>query len=402
LNFTASSIYATSWNGCVMALPSPAQPTGSLPIPPTPLIGREREIAEITALLGQNEVRLLTLTGPGGVGKTLLARHVAAPQSERLRDDVAFIALDTIRSAELVLPAIARTLGIGESGPRGVLSDLIERLAARDLLLVLDNVEQVIEASIDLAHLLAGCHSLTMLVTSREPLNLANERVYAVAPLPLPARAVSASPDELATSPAVRLFAERARAVRPDFVLTATNTEDVARICRRLDGLPLAIELAAARTKVLSPRELLDLLAVPLPLLAGGHRDAPARQRTMRDAVAWSHDLLAPDEQVLFRRLGVFVGGFTFDSAVRVAGEPGSTAVEVVDRLTSLVDRSLIVPVAGEFEPRFAILETIREYAVERLVTVGEEDAARRAHAVHFRDLAEQADSAMRGTEQRF
>ena len=382
-----------------MAISSRLQPR-LVPDSPTPLIGREGEVIVISEFLVRADVQLVTLIGPGGVGKTRLAHHVAAAMAPRFPDGVVSVPLETIRVADLVLPAIARALGVGESGQRSALDDLIDRLVTAHLLLVLDNVEQVIDAALTLAQLLAACPGLTMLVTSREPLRLTSEHALPIAPLSLPADAGASNLEAITASAAVQLFVALAEAVRPGFAVTPANAQDVGRICQRLDGLPLAIELAAARMRVLSPGALATHLARPLPLLTGGPRDAPSRQRTMRDTIAWSYDLLDPDDQRLFRRLAVFAGGFSLDAAIQVAGKTAAAAVAVLDGVSSLVDRCLVVPVADDPEPRFAVLETIREYALEQLVAAGEEDAARRAHARYFRDLAEQAEPALRGAGQ--
>ncbi len=354
----------------------------------------------MSELLVREDTQLVTLVGPGGVGKTRLARQIAPSMSGSFPDGVAFVSLEPIRSVDLVLPVIARALGIGDSGQSNVLNSLIVELATNRLLLVLDNVEQVIEVALNLAQLLAACPRLTMLVTSREPLRLASELEFSVVPLPLPAGATASTLEDIAASAAVQLFVQRARSVQPAFDLTSANAWDIARICQRLDGLPLAIELAAARTKILSPHALLSHLGAPLSLLVGGARDAPSRQRTMRDAIAWSYDLLTPDEQAIFRRLGIFVGGFTLEAAMQVVDETIGSSVAVLDLLASLVDRSLVVPMTDGSEPRFVMLETIREYALEQLGHAGEAEEARRAHAIYFRDLAEQAEPALRGAAQ--
>ncbi len=375
-----------------------------LPTPLTAFVGRERELAALRALISRRGVRLVTVSGPGGVGKTRLAIQVARDLADRFADGVRFVPLAPVRAPELVLPVIARQLGIGESAPGTVLQDLTEQLATKELLLVLDNLEQVLDAASALVPLIAGCPDLTVLVTSRAALRVSGEHEFVVPPLPLPGEGGSWTFDQIARADAVRLFSERAEAVQVGFRLDAANAWDVARVCHRLDGLPLAIELAAARTKVFSPHALLARLERRLPLLTGGPRDAPARLRTMRDAIAWSHDLLDPDEQRLFRRLAVFVGGCTLAAADAVVNGASDTGVDVLDGISSLVDKSLVLPAAtsddSTGEPRFVMLETIREFALDELTRSGEGDAVRRAHADYFRALAERAEPALRGAGQ--
>jgi predicted ATPase/transcriptional regulator with XRE-family HTH domain len=383
-----------------------------------PLVGREKEVRAVVARLRGGAERLLTLTGPGGVGKTSLALAVAHAASDLFAGDVAFVAFATIADPALVPSEVAAALGIQTTGQQS--SDEVVRAALRTrrMLLVLDNLEHLPEAALWVSDLLAACPGVTALATSRSPLRLQGEREVVVAPLAVPERDGSPTPAEIEEVPAVRLFVERA--ATPAFALTPANAAAVAAICRRVDGLPLAIELAAARVKVLSPAELLARLETRLPLLTGGPLDAPARQRTMRDAIAWSHDLLIPNEQVLFRRLAIFAGGFTLEAAKRVAGWQGGgvagtssrspcdpaalpPSFAVFDLVTSLVDKSLLRPVAqpnSGLEPRFEMLETIREYALERLTESGEGDAVHDAHASYFLALAEAAKPELIGPDQ--
>ncbi len=397
-------------------------------VPLTPLVGREREVTEVVALLGRADVRLLTLTGPGGVGKTRVAVQAASDVAGSFASGVRFVPLASVTTPELVLPAIARAVGIGESSQGAVLQDVIEQLARIQLLLVLDNFEQVLDAGTGLATLVAACPGVKVLVTSRAALRVSGEREFAVLPLAVPGEGGSQDFAQVASSAAVRLFAQRAEAVRAGFHLTPANAWDVAQVCRRLNGLPLAIELAAARIKVFPPQALLARLERRLPLLTGGPRDAPERLRTMRDAIAWSYGLLDADEQRLFRRLAVFAGGFTLEAAEDVSrgvGESGSRAdarasslaasrhpdcsTLVLEGISSLVDKSLVHQVAapsvapgtGESsEARFTMLETIREFALDELARSSEEEAARRAHADHFLALAERAEPELRGAGQ--
>jgi non-specific serine/threonine protein kinase len=351
----------------------------------TSFVGREREVAAVADLLRREGVRLVTLTGPGGVGKTRLALRVAEDLEAAFADGVAFADLTPLADPALVAPTVAQTLGVREAGDRPVAERLADALRDRRLLLVLDNFERVVEAAPLVTALLAGCARVKALVTSREPLRLAAERVVAVPPLPLPDPAIPTR--ELAASEAVRLFVERAQAARADFALTGANAPAVAEVCRRLDGLPLAIELAAARVAHLPPAALLARLERRLPLLTGGSRDLPARQRTMRDAIAWSDDLLNAAEQALFRRLAVFAGGFGLEAAAAVAGEIG---VDVLDGVASLVAKGLLRQEDGpDGEPRYRMLETVREFGLERLEASGEAESIRRNHALVFLALAE-------------
>jgi predicted ATPase len=375
----------------------------NLPVQVTSMIGREDDMAAVGQLLGNGGVRLVTLTGPGGTGKTRVALAVAASlladAPEILPDGVWFVDLAPLVDPTLVLPAIAGALGVREGAGQTLRESLLSFLAGKRLLLVLDNFEHLLSAAPLVSDLLQAGPGIAALVTSREPLRVRGEREVAVAPLSLPDEEASLPLDVLAQIPAVALFIERAQAAQADFALTPENAAAVAAICRRLDGLPLALELAAARIKVLPPAALLARLEQRLPLLTSGLRDAPARQRTLRDTIAWSYDLLSAEEQVLFRYLAVFVGGWTLEAAEAVANSHLDR--DVLSGLASLVDKSLIQPLApASGEPRFGMLETIREFATERLVASEEAAAIRHAHAATFRRLVEAAEPQLVGAEQ--
>ncbi|HET8850938.1 MAG TPA: adenylate/guanylate cyclase domain-containing protein, partial [Ktedonobacteraceae bacterium] len=377
--------------------------SGSLPVQPTPLIGREQEVVTTGQLLRREDVRLVTLTGPGGTGKTRLGIQVAAGLSDVFADGVYFVSLAPISDAMLVLPAIAKTLGIRDGIGQSLSARLAEVLLKKQVLLLLDNFEQVVGAAPQVADLLSTCPQLKVLVTSREVLHVRAEHEFAVPPLELPDPAHLSELAAIARAPSVALFLQRAQAVKPEFRLTITNARAVAEICVRLDGLPLAIELAAARMKLLSPQVLLTRLGRRLAMLTGGSRDVPARQQTLRNTIEWSYQLLNAWEQRLFRRLSVFVGGCTLLAAEAVCTLPDDGEGEVLDGVASLIDKSLLkrMEQAGEGseEPRLLMLETIREYGLEVLAARGEEEIALRAHADYFMQFAEEAEPALKGPQ---
>jgi predicted ATPase/class 3 adenylate cyclase len=368
----------------------------NLPVQPTPLIGREREVTTLQEMLGRAEVRQVTLTGPGGTGKTRLALQVAADLLEEFGDGVFFVDLAPIRDPGLVASTVAQTLGVRETGERSLLESLKSHLREKQLLLVLDNFEQVLEAAPTVAELLGAAPRLKVLVTSRAVLRLRGEQEFPVPPLagPDPRRLPPA--EALSQYAAVELFIQRAVSARPEFTVTNENAPAVAAICHRLDGLPLAIELAATRVRLLTPQAMLARLESRLKLLTGGARDLPARQQTLRSAIAWSYDLLTEAERMLFRRLSVFVGGCTLEAAEAVCDE-GDLQLPVLDGVTSLVDQSVLKQVEAEAaggggEPRFVMLETIREFGLEQLEASEEADAIRRQHARYFLRLAEEEE----------
>ena len=374
---------------------------GAVPVPATPLVGRGDDVAAVGDLVRAGGVRLVTLTGPGGVGKSRLAVEVAQRLGPGFEDGVRFVELGSVRAAELVTAAIAAALGLNTSGGR-LIADLKSYLRARRLVLVLDNFEQVIGAAPLVAELLGAAPGMVVLVTSRIVLRLSGEHEFPVPPLPVPPIGAGGDAAEVQRCASVRLFVQRAQAASAGFELTSGNAAAVAEICRRLDGLPLAIELAAARVRLLPPQALLARLDDRMGLLTGGARDLPERQQTLRNTLDWSFDLLSAGEQALFARLAVFAGTFDLPAAEAAAADPAvpGQAGHVMDTLGLLVDSSLVQPQTRDGEPRFGLLETIREYALERLRDGADWREAHDRHAAYFRALAEPAPAELQGPGQ--
>jgi predicted ATPase/DNA-binding CsgD family transcriptional regulator len=378
-------------------------PASNLPEPLTTLIGREQERAAACTLLRRPEVRLSTFTGTGGIGKTRLALQIATDLLADFADGVCFVSLAPVSDPDLVVPTIAQTLGLKDTGGQPLLDLLKASLSDKHLLLLLDNFEQVLVAAPQLSELLSACPHLKILVTSRAVLHLRGEHEFPVPPLALPDLTQLPESEPLAQVAAVALFLQRAWATKPDLQLTSTNARAIARICVQLDGLPLAIELAAARSKLLPPQALLARLGQRLAVLTSGAQEAPARQQTLRNTLAWSYNLLDAREQQLFRRLSVFVGGCTLQAveALCTSLEDGRGAEGILDGVASLLDKSLLYQTEREGEePRLMMLETIREYGLECLTSRGKMELTRQAHAAYYLALAQEAATTWYGPEQ--
>jgi predicted ATPase/class 3 adenylate cyclase len=370
----------------------------NLPVPPTAFIGRANALKEAVSTLRQPEVRLLTLTGPGGTGKTRLSLEVGAELLEDFPQGVFFVDLASISDPALVPTTIAHTIGVREGGGRPPLENLKDFLAARRMLLLLDNFEQIVKAGPLVAELLAAAPELNLLVTSRIALQIRGEREYPVSPLSLPEGVHPDSSETLLESEAIQLFVQQAKTVKPDFQLTTGNASTLVEICRRLDGLPLAIEIAAARIRMLPPSAMLKRLDQSLQLLVGGAKDLPIRQQTLRNAIEWSFDMLEPEVQKLFLRLSVFAGGFNLESADEVCN-PG-TDVDVFAGVETLLENNLLRQAdSNSDEPRFDMLQTIRDYASVKLIEAGEQGDLQRAHGAHFSQKAEQMGAQIYGSD---
>jgi predicted ATPase len=391
-----SERFAAAGQAAGAAEPASSRGAGRLPVSTTSLLGRERAIGEVAGLVERPGVRLVTLTGPGGVGKTRLAVAVGERLRDRFGAGTAFVPLDSVTDPGLVLAAVGRAAGADLAGTRSLVEALAETFGDGAWLLILDNLEQVLGVARDLGELLARCPGVAMLATSRTALGLRAEREYPVPPLPPPADPATVSLQELESSPAVALFADRARAVRPGFALTEDNAAAVAEICRRLDGLPLAIELAAARSRLLDPAALLGRLAASLDALGTGAVDLPERQRTLRATVEWSVGLLAGDERSLLEVAAVFAGGWTVPAVAAVAGLEEDRALELSE---ALARHSLVYVGSTELGSRMRILETVREFVAERLAARADAAEIGRRHAGYYRALAEQADRPLRGSD---
>src|SRR6266404_5423960 len=397
------ALKSTRWGGAGAARQQVQTRPGNFPVPRTGFVGREREAAATKELLLRQDVRLVTVTGPGGIGKTRLGVEVASGLCEWFPGGIYFVPLSPLNDPSLIASVIVQTLGLREAGgqsPLEILKKNFQDSWCAPMLFLMDNFEHLVQAAPTVAELLAMGPHLKVLVTSRSALHVYGEHEFPVPPLALPDSRSMPSVEVLSQYPAVALFIQRAIAAKPDFELNRENAPAVTEICARLDGLPLAIELAAARIKVLSPASMLTRLASRLQLLTGGARDLPQRQQTLRAAMDWSYDLLNAAEQKLFRRLSVFVGGCTLDGAEAVCDTKGDLDLDLLDGMASMVDKSLAQQVEqAKGESRFVMLETIREYALEKLQASGERASTKRGHAAYCLVLAEEEASDQSGAE---